>query len=98
MLGFALGVLVGAAWNLASFWCLVRLLNLWLSPKPSKRRVLLWVLVKFPLLYLLAGILLYTRVVSLLGFGIGFTIVLALAMGWFAWHAARMSMVRSHGR
>ena len=93
----AVGALAGGAWNLASLWCFNRLLQVWLAPIPSRRRVALWVCVKFPLLYLLAGLLLYRRAVSLLGFGIGFTVVLAIALIWWARQAARLVPVR-HGR
>ena len=57
-----------------------------------------WVLVKFPLLYGLAIALLRSRAVSLLGFGVGFTLVLAIAVGWFAVAARRLTVPPSHGR
>jgi len=66
------GVLAGAAWNLASLWCLSRMLAAWLGPRRSSRRALGWLLVKFPLLYVLAFVMLRSGSVSLVGFGIGF--------------------------
>ena len=38
----ALGMLIGAGWNLASVWCLTRLLRAWLNPPHSRRRVIGW--------------------------------------------------------
>ena len=93
----AVGALVGGIWNLASLWCFGQLLRAWLGPHSSRRRVVLWLLVKFPLLYLLVGALLYRRLISLLGFGIGFSLVLVLALGWWLRSAARLSPVRSNG-
>lgn len=81
-----LGLLVGGVWNAANLWCLTRLLLAWLGPRPSVPRALLWVGIKFPLLYLAAFALLRLPVVSLLGFALGFTLVLALAIGWVAVH------------
>ena len=94
----AAGVLAGGAWNLASLWCLARLLNAWLGPHPSRRRVIGWLLVKFPLLYLLVFLLLRRPAVSLVGFGVGFTVVLAVVVGGMAVPATRMAAARSHDR
>ncbi|MBI4597472.1 MAG: hypothetical protein HY737_03625 [Candidatus Omnitrophica bacterium] len=93
-----LGALLGGAWNAASLWCLVQMLAAWLGPQPSRRRVVWWLLVKFPALYLLAGVLLASGTVSLLGFCMGFTLVLIAGIAWFALRASRMSLVRSDGR
>jgi hypothetical protein len=94
----AAGVLAGGIWNLASLWCLVHLLNAWLGPHPSRRRAIAWLVLKFPLLYLLAaGVLLHQRV-SVVGFGLGFTVVLLVIVGWFALQARRMTVLRPHGR
>lgn len=92
------GVLAGGAWNLASLWCLSRLLHAWLGPQHSRRRVLGWLLVKFPLLYLVAFGLLHTRAVSAMGFGIGFSVILAMAIGRFALRAKSFAAPSSHGR
>ena len=94
----AVGVLAGGVWNLASLWCLVHLLNAWLCPTPSRRRAIMWLALKFPLLYLLAvGVLLNQRV-SVLGFGLGFTIVLLIIVSWFALQARQITLLRPHGR
>ncbi len=90
-----LGLLAGGAWSLASLWCLVHLLDAWLGPKPSRRRAIGWLLVKFPLLYLALFLLLYSSRVSVAGFGVGFTLVLAVALGGLV-ALSRRSM--SYGR
>jgi hypothetical protein len=87
----AIGLLAGGAWNLTSLLVLSQLLNAWLGPNRSNRRVVGWLLVKFPLLYLAFFAMYQFKVVSLIGFGIGFTVVLAAAVGTFAVHAMRMN-------
>ncbi len=79
-----LGVAAGGAWNLTSLWCLMRLMQAWLGPHPSRTRAIVWLLVKFPLLYLLAVVCLSRASISLVGFGIGFSVVLMIVLGWFA--------------
>ena len=87
----ALGILAGGAWNLANLWCLARALVVWLGPTPSparpasspgraRWRAAWWFLVKFPGLYGLAVWLLLAPAVSLEGFGLGFSAVLAWAV------------------
>ena len=83
----AVGVVTGGLWSLANLWCLERLLSAWLRPQPSRRRALGWVLVKFPLLYFIAFMLLRASFMSLVGFGIGFTVVLAVAIWRFTLRA-----------
>ena len=90
-----LGVLAGGAWNLASLWCLRQLVRAWLGPQPSRPRVIGWLLVKFPFLYYLIFLMLRSGVVSSVGFGIGFSVVLAAAMGGLLWRAQRTV---AHGR
>jgi len=90
-----LGVAAGVAWNLASFWCLARLLQAWLGPRPSTRRAVAWLLLKFPLLYGAAVLLLRSPSLSILGFGVGFTLILLLAVGWAVVHARQMVVSRS---
>ncbi len=90
----AAGVLAGGAWNLASLWCLSQLLAAWLGPQPSRRRAILWLAVKFPLLYLAAFTLLRQPGLSLIGFGVGFSVVLAIAVAALAANARQMV----HGR
>ena len=94
----ALGIAIGGAWNLASLWCLARLLNAWLGPRRSNRRVILWLVVKFPLLYLLAAACFRLSAASLMGFGIGFTASLAIVIGGFALQVPRVPQVHPHGR
>ena len=89
----ALGMLVGGVWNLASLWCLSRLLQAWLGPQPSRRRAIGWVLLKFPLLYLALFGLLSHSMVSAVGFGAGFSLVLLMMLGW--WIARRRAF--AHG-
>ena len=94
----ALGVFAGGAWNLASLWCLVQLLNAWLGPAPSRKRVWGWLLVKFPLLYFLAFGLLWTKAVSAVGFGVGFSVVLLVILTGMACQAKHLVITRPHGR
>ena len=94
----AVGILAGGCWNLASLWCLMQLLTAWLGPHPSQRRVIGWLLVKFPLLYPLVFTILRRPGISLLGFGIGFTVVLLTAVTWYAGPAQQMLLGRAHGR
>ncbi len=75
-----LGIAAGAAWNLASFWCLIRLLGAWLGPKPSTKHAVAWLLVKFPLLYALIVLLFRIPSLSPAGFGAGFSLVLVIAV------------------
>lgn len=91
------GVAAGAAWNFASLWCLINLLSAWLGPQPSRRRALGWLVVKFPVLYALAVLLVRHAQVSVLGFSVGFTAVMAVSMGWFAVQANRRT-VKVYGR
>ena len=93
-----LGLIAGAMWNLASLWCLKQMLQGWLGPNPSRRRAVLWLLVKFPLLYALAVLLLRSPSVSLAAFGAGFSLVLLVVIGWAAVQAQRPVTLRPHGR
>jgi hypothetical protein len=91
----AIGFVAGGAWNMASLWSLQRMLHAWLGPLPSRGRALLWLLVKFPLLYLLGLAMLHSPQVSPLGFGIGFTLVFLIGGGLaLRANASR----RAHGR
>ena len=91
----ATGVLAGGGWNLASLWCLAQLLAAWLGPQPtepapSRRRAIVWLSVKFPLLYLAAFALLRQPGLSLIGFSVGFSLVLVIAVAALATHARQM--------
>ena len=91
------GIFAGGTWNMASLWCLARLLSAWLGPAASRRRVIGWLLVKFPLLYLVVFTLLRHPAVSLVGFGIGFTIVLVVALGALIVSVRRPPLARADG-
>lgn len=93
----AMGVLAGGVWNIASLWCLANLLNAWLGRAPSQRRAIGWLLVKFPLLYALAFLVMKLPSASLIGFGIGFSITLA-AMLVTLWRLAPLRASRTDGR
>lgn len=92
-----LGLFVGGGWGLASLACLGRLLDAWLRPRPSTRRVVGWLLVKFPLLYLVALLVLRGSPTYLFGFGLGFTLSLAAVIARLAWRG-RPEPMRAHGR
>lgn len=94
----SLGVLAGGAWNLANLWCLSRLLATWLGQHRSRRRVIGWILVKFPLLYLAAFGLLNLPGMSFVGFGVGFTAVLISAIAVLAARVRCLALPASHGR
>ena len=94
---FVFGLLAGAAWNAASLWCLSRLLGAWIGPQPSRRRALAWLPVKLSL-YAAAWWLLSRPAVSLIGFSLGFTLVLALAAGGFILRARGVALARADGR
>ena len=92
---FWLGIAAGVVWNVASLWCLSQMLGAWLGPRRSTRRALGWLLVKFPLLYAVIVLVFLKRAVSVVGFGIGFTVVLCGAVVAMASQARRMG--RAHG-
>jgi hypothetical protein len=71
------GVAAGAGWGAVNLWCLGRLLREYLSPAVSRRRVIVWLLVKFPAVYTGAVWLLTRSSVSSLGFAVGFLLVLS---------------------
>ena len=78
-----LSVVVGALWALANFWCFAQLLGAWLGPHYSSARVWGWLAVKFPVLYLLAFAAFRYASLSVAGFTVGFTLILAAALIWF---------------
>lgn len=93
-----MGMVSGIVWDLASLGCLSRLLHAWLAPRRAQRRALGWGFAKAVLLGLL--VYLFTRVSPsfIMGFGLGFTLVLLAAMGWFVLRAQRAFAIRSYGR
>ena len=72
------------------------------NPAPSKwardRRVVGWLLIKFPLLYAIVFVVLRTPTMSVIGFGLGFSAVLVCAIGSFVLHAQPLATTRSYGR
>ena len=85
-----MGVLAGGVWNLLSLWWLTRLFAAWLGPKPSQRRVIGWLLLKFPLLYVVAIGLMSSGWISGLAFGVGFTVVLFAAIAGLIVHSRHL--------
>ncbi len=79
----AAGIIVGGAWNLASLWCLTRMLQAWIGPQPSQRRAIIWLLMKFPLLYAAIFFIFQTKIVSFSSFSVGFTLVLLITLACF---------------
>ncbi|MBI3997372.1 MAG: hypothetical protein HY352_06935 [Candidatus Omnitrophica bacterium] len=65
--------------------------------QPSRRRAIAWLLVKFPLLYFIIFRVFQSPEVSVLGFGVGFTIVLGVSLVWWVWQAKRMGAAHVHG-
>jgi len=77
----ALSILAGGLWNVANVWCLARALGVWLNPHPAPRRQQIgWFIVKFPLLYAAVFGLVQCPGISLVGFGIGFLVVIIAAV------------------
>ncbi len=79
----AAGVVIGGVWNLASLWCLMQMLHAWIGPRPSQRRAIAWLLVKFPLLYAGIFLIFQTKVIPFGAFSVGFTLVLFVAIAAF---------------
>ena len=93
-----LGILAGGAWSLANLWCLARALIVWLGPTPPRWRAAGWFLAKFPGLYGLAVWLWLAPGVSLGGFGLGFSAVLAWAVvAGIAWSQRSLRALPTHG-
>ncbi len=95
---WALSVAAGGAWNLASLLCLAQMLKAWLGPVPSQRRAIAWLLLKFPLLYVLVYQVLRTPSMSFLAFGLGFTLVLLVVVGSVLLGLQRTIATARHGR
>ncbi len=94
----AAGLCAGATWNLVNLTCLAGLLHACITPQSSKRWAIAWFVVKFPLLYAIGYQVLRRPDISILGFGIGFTLMLLLVLGWFTFQIPYLLPVRSHGR
>ena len=97
-LRLAISVAAGGAWNLASLWCFARVLRAWMGPAPSTGRAVLWVAIKFPLLYFLTYHILSSPSISAIGFGIGFSVVLFFVLARFAVYAQQLVSPRTNGR
>jgi len=95
-IGWSVGL--GGVWNLANLWCLSQLLQAWLGPQASRRRVIQWLLIKFPVLYLLVVGLLQHPDLSVVGFGVGFTVVLMGAVVSLALSSRHLVTPTSHER
>lgn len=91
----ALGIAAGGLWNIANLWCLTHALRAWLGAASTKRRTVMWVLLKFPLLYAAVVMVLMQPAVSPVGFAIGFSLVLGLMLLVSLRHVA---FVSAHGR
>jgi hypothetical protein len=90
----ALSVLAGGLWNLVNLSCLIALLGAWVQRGPAQRQrprpqgwparlmqqPLFWMLLKFPLLYGGVFLIFLKTDVAHLGFGVGFTVALAVAV------------------
>ena len=81
---FVFSIGVGAVWHALSLFCLARLLRAWLGSVPSTRSALGWLFVKGPVLYLALWGWLRQPSSSVIGFGLGFTAALLLALAWWA--------------
>ena len=86
------GIASGGLWNLASLWCLARMFAAWLGTPPSRKRAVVWLLLKLVVLYPAAWFLLQTSFSTPLTFGIGFTLVLILTLATFAVKARRLTL------
>ncbi|MDD5432389.1 MAG: hypothetical protein PHO70_05320 [Candidatus Omnitrophica bacterium] len=75
---FAFGILLGAAWSLINIIMTVNLLRIAILKK-SKSKLWVFLLIKFPVLYLAGGLILFSRVFSLLGLFIGVFSVFLIA-------------------
>ncbi len=78
------GILLGSAWQLGNLWCLARLLSSWVGRNTSRRRTLLWLVIKVPLLYGLLILVLRGEQVSLVGFSVGVIATLLICLAWYA--------------
>jgi hypothetical protein len=84
--GWGLGLLVGCGWGIANLWALTRVLTAVLTPDGvQKNRALIFAAIKFPVLYFLGFLALYSEwfpPISLVaGFSLLFLVVLLKAGG-----------------
>ncbi|MDD2679768.1 MAG: hypothetical protein PHO03_03080 [Candidatus Omnitrophica bacterium] len=78
---FSAGLLVGAGWSTANFLFTISLLEIALLRKP-KGKLLLLLLIKFPVLYLLGFLILFFKVFPALSLLLGLSSIL-LVLGVF---------------
>ena len=78
---FSAGVLISAAWSMANFLFTINLLEIALLRKP-KGKLLLLLLIKFPVLYLLGFLILVFKVFPALSLLLGLSSIL-LVLGVF---------------
>ena len=101
-LRLGLGIAAGGLWNLASLWCLMRLLRAWVSAPSAggqpNRRAIGWLIVKLAGLYPLAVLFLANPSNSRIGFGVGFTLVLTAGLTVVLLRTQRTTLARAHGR
>lgn len=85
-------MLAGGVWNVGSLWCLSHVLGAWLRPQPDKRRALTWLGIKLAWLGALAALVLNAPWLSLVGFGIGLTVVLIVVIAGLGLRAKAASL------
>lgn len=78
---FGLGVFIGTAWGIANFHFLAELIVTVVTPEmPNKKKAALLALIKFPVLYFVAYLLLTYGKLSVLSFLIGFSLLFVVAV------------------
>jgi len=78
---FGLGLFIGTAWGIANFHFLSELIVAVITPgERNVRRVALWALLKFPVLYGAAYLILTYGKISVLSFLIGFLLLFAVVV------------------
>lgn len=81
-LSFSAGILIGAFWSMANFLFTINLLEMAILQK-SKRKLLLLLLIKFPVLYLLGFLILLLNKFPVLSLLLGMSSIL-LVLGVFS--------------
>lgn len=79
---FALGLLAGAAWSVISLLLLVKILDIAVLHK-SKQKLFIFLLIKFPILYLIGFLMLVSGFFPVSGIliGLGFVLLTAGVVG-----------------
>ena len=81
---FAAGILVGAAWSMVNFLLLINLLQIALLKKPDSR-LTVFLLIKFPVLYLIGFLILSRKFFPSLSLLLGLSLVLLVAGALNLW-------------